>query len=222
MHRFARSVPVTGLTTEHSRLVFGFNTISLILANIAVALRIYARRLSKRPFVAEDYLVFLALLAFTAQAIMTYCAIFLGAVGHDQTSVSPENLRVSLQILAGQGVCYGVAMTSSKWSICLLYKRLFPLRLFRIATYLIMFFVFAWGVLAGTVTWAFCTPIAYGWDSSIPNARCANRSAGFLAVGIIDPVTDLFILLLPLPVIYKLQMPQYKKWSLAFIFSVAI
>lgn len=63
MHHLTRSVPVLGLTTGHSRLVFGFNTISLILASIAVALRIYARRLSKKPFVAEDYFVFLALVS---------------------------------------------------------------------------------------------------------------------------------------------------------------
>ena len=63
MGYISRSVPVVELTTEHSRLVFGFNTISLILANIAVCLRVYARRLSKKSFVAEDYSVFLALVS---------------------------------------------------------------------------------------------------------------------------------------------------------------
>ena len=61
MRHITRSAPVIGLTTEHSKLVFGFNTISLILASSAVCLRIYARRLSKKSFVAEDFLVFLAL-----------------------------------------------------------------------------------------------------------------------------------------------------------------
>ena len=85
-----------------------------------------------------------------------------------------------------------------------------------------MSFVFAWGVLAATVTWAWCTPIAYGWDSSIPGGYCANRRAGCLAVGIIDPVTDFLILILPLPVIFKLQIPRFKQLSLALIFSIAI
>lgn len=82
--------------------------------------------------------------------------------------------------------------------------------------------VFVWGVLAGTVTWAWCTPIAYGWDHSIAHGYCANRNAGYLAVGIIDPVTDFFILILPLPVIFKLQIPRFKQFSLALIFSIAI
>lgn len=63
MYHLARSAPVLGLTTEHSRLVFAFNTVGLILATIAVCLRVYARRLSQKSFVAEDYLVFLALVS---------------------------------------------------------------------------------------------------------------------------------------------------------------
>ena len=76
-------------------------------------------------------------------------AVFLGAAGHPQKDVSPKNVKASLQvrsspklvlsdrpitesqILAGQGVCYGVAMTSSKLSICLLYKRIFAVQPFR-------------------------------------------------------------------------------------------
>ena len=56
-----RSTPAVGLTTVHSRTILGFNTACLLLATIAVALRIYARHLKKLSFVTEDYLVFLAL-----------------------------------------------------------------------------------------------------------------------------------------------------------------
>ncbi len=73
-----------------------------------------------------------------------------------------------------------------------------------------MFFIFAWGVLAFTVTWAWCVPIAYGWNPTIPGGHCADRDAGYLAVGVIDPVTDLLILLLPLLMIYHLQIPRIK------------
>ena len=85
-----------------------------------------------------------------------------------------------------------------------------------------MSLIFAWGVLASTVTWAWCVPIAFAWDITIPGGHCANRDAGYLAVGVIDAVTDLFILILPLPMIYKLQIPRMKQISLAVIFSIAI
>ena len=82
--------------------------------------------------------------------------------------------------------------------------------------------IFVWGILASTVTWAYCVPIPYAWDLTIPGGHCANRSAGYLAVGVLDAVTDLLILVLPLPMIFKLQISRMKQISLAVIFSIAI
>ena len=56
-----RSAPPLGLTTAHSRLIFGFTIASFLLATIFVVLRVYTRHLKRRSFVAEDYLVFVAL-----------------------------------------------------------------------------------------------------------------------------------------------------------------
>ena len=85
-----------------------------------------------------------------------------------------------------------------------------------------MVLIFGWGILAFTVTWAFCKPIAYGWDPTIPGGHCANRDAGLLLAGIIDAITDLIILILPMPVIWRLQIPRSKQVSLVIIFSIAI
>ncbi len=85
-----------------------------------------------------------------------------------------------------------------------------------------MILVLGWGILAGTVTWAFCVPIAYNWDLTIPGGRCANRDLGYLVVGIVDAITDGLILILPLPVIWKLQIPLANRIGLGLIFSIGI
>ena len=85
-----------------------------------------------------------------------------------------------------------------------------------------MLFIFAWSILAMTATWAYCVPVAYGWDPSIPGGHCSNREAALLSVSIIDAVTDASILILPLPMIWKLQIPRVKQVSLAFIFGIAV
>lgn len=217
-----RSVPTTGLTTYHSRLLFGINTTFLVLALIAVALRIYARKVKRASFVVEDWLVFTAMLGFGIQATLTYCAIFLGAAGHHEYSVKPRNVEKSLQILCGQGPPYGVAMLCSKWAICLLYKRIFVVKPFRIATYIVMAITFGWALLAFTVTWAFCVPIAFNWNKTIADGHCANVDAGFLVVGVVDATTDFVVLILPMPMIWRLKVPRQKQISLAIIFSIAI
>ena len=51
------------IQTTHSRLIFAFNIIFLVLAIVAVSLRIYARRLKRLSFLAEDYFVFAAMVS---------------------------------------------------------------------------------------------------------------------------------------------------------------
>ncbi len=92
----------------------------------------------------------------------------------------------------------------------------------RIATYALMVLIFGWGLLAFTVTWALCEPIAYGWDVTIPGGHCANRDAAYLVVGVVDAVTDFLILILPLPIIWRLQVPKVKQVSLMVIFGIAV
>ena len=85
-----------------------------------------------------------------------------------------------------------------------------------------MVLTFGWAMLALTVTWAFCDPIAFNWDKTIPGGHCADLDAGFLVVGIVDAITDFMIFILPMPMIWRLQVPRTKQISLVIVFSIAL
>ena len=53
--------PAVGLTTSHSKAMFGTTITFLILATIFVALRAWAGKLRRTPYRIDDYLVFGAL-----------------------------------------------------------------------------------------------------------------------------------------------------------------
>ena len=53
--------PTVGLTTGHSKALFGTTITFLILATIFVALRAWAGQLRRTPYRIDDYLVFAAL-----------------------------------------------------------------------------------------------------------------------------------------------------------------
>ena len=61
MFLLKRTAPPIGLTTGHSRLIFGVNITFFLLASIAVLLRVYARRIKRVSFASEDYFIFAAL-----------------------------------------------------------------------------------------------------------------------------------------------------------------
>ncbi|KAL8679025.1 MAG: hypothetical protein Q9186_004653 [Xanthomendoza sp. 1 TL-2023] len=90
--------PAVGLTTFNSRLIFGINIASFLFATIAVALRVYARRLKHASFLVEDYLIFFALTSSVVSTYGVFQAVILGAAGHPSDTISPLNIQASFRV----------------------------------------------------------------------------------------------------------------------------
>ncbi len=52
--------------------------------------------------------------------------------------------------------------------------------------------------------------------------KCGSQIMVFASLGIVNVVTDLFILLVPLPVVLKLELPRTSKIGLLVIFCLGI
>ena len=66
-----------------------------------------------------------------------------------------------------------------------------------------------------------CRPFAKYWDSLLPGT-CGSPKASFLADGIINLVIDLPIIILPMPMVWQLQMSQQRKLALTVVFALGI
>jgi hypothetical protein len=84
-------------------------------------------------------------------------------------------------------------------------------------------------VLSAEVAFTFgtilqCWPVRGAWDPSIDSEhkRCANITAFWWSNGIWNIASDLFLILLPVPVIRKLNITLAKKIGLACMFSIGL
>ncbi|KAI4217415.1 MAG: hypothetical protein LQ351_000010 [Letrouitia transgressa] len=64
-----------------------------------------------------------------------------------------------------------------------------------------------------------CTPRSKIWDKEIPG-RCVDRSKLFTSSGIFNTVTDVIILLIPVKVVWKLQIDKKRKLGIILVFTV--
>lgn len=80
----------------------------------------------------------------------------------------------------------------------------------------------AWGIWAFLNLLVSCTPIAYIWDPTIPGAHCLDHVAVYISVGVIEIVVDACIFLLPIPMVWKLQLPLRSKIELSLIFGISL
>lgn len=66
-----------------------------------------------------------------------------------------------------------------------------------------------------------CLPISAMWDKSITDAKCLDLSAISLAGAICSIATDVVLAMLPIPMLWKLQVSRAKRVGIAFVFVVA-
>lgn len=71
----------------------------------------------------------------------------------------------------------------------------------------------------------FCRPFAYNWDKSIPGGSCLDVPASYLRVGglsIVNLVLDVIVIILPLPILWNLNMATTKKVAISAVFGVGL
>lgn len=75
-------------------------------------------------------------------------------------------------------------------------------------------------ILAGLLI---CQPISMNWAPlETPDGKCGDQVLSFTITGVVNLVTDVIVLALPMPYLYKLQLRLYKKLVLITCFSVGI
>jgi hypothetical protein len=114
---------------------------------------------------------------------------------------------------------YNCSLWCTKFSILFQYLRLFPRRPMRIACYTIMGIVTvysSWAVVSGYLN---CVPVAKFWDRSIPG-HCLNFEALWFFNAAMNLITDMGLLVLPMPVLNSLQLPRKQRLALMAVFAV--
>ena len=116
-------------------------------------------------------------------------------------------------------VLYTPASTSIKFSVLLLYRRLFPNKRLKIASYCIGVFLIIFA-LAQMLSVIFqCTPVAALWDPfSHPGASCDNYRPALILFAAVNALTDIIILCLPLPILWHLHTTKTRRRQLIGVF----
>lgn len=66
-----------------------------------------------------------------------------------------------------------------------------------------------------------CQPFAKNWEPLLPGT-CGSITASFLADGVINIIIDLAMIILPMPIVWRLQMAPQRKIALTIVFALGI
>lgn len=114
---------------------------------------------------------------------------------------------------------WAAANTAVKLSVLDLYIQIFRNKSFRILSYVLMAASVGYLIMVILEAFLVCKPFAYSWNK-LREGHCNNQLMIYVSSGIVNLVIDVAIVILPMPMLWGLQLGLHKKVALTFIFGL--
>ncbi|KAL2681293.1 hypothetical protein Neosp_008904 [[Neocosmospora] mangrovei] len=199
-----------------------FYTLNVAMTSICVSfvviffgIRIYVKRTITHKLLTEDWTCSVAFVHLDHHVLSDLARY--GAGYHAWEIRKPEYYNW-LKWFYASTVVYCPAAFFTKATILLLMARVFAIER-RVSKGIK---IFIWCLLLGYIPIEFlriftCFPIRTYWDPSVRNAHCLNQRKIFFSSLSLSIVTDLIILIVPIPLTWKLRMPLRKKIKIVLL-----
>lgn len=126
-------------------------------------------------------------------------------------------------IIVSTQALYGTSICTIMLSILFLCDRIFgiPKPMFRYGLLAIGGFVIAYSVTGILGTILQCIPLSDLWKPPSDNPPvCIDFGTLVITMGVVNIVTDVTILSLPMPIVWSLQVSTPRRWQLVIAFSL--
>ncbi|KAK0705085.1 hypothetical protein B0H67DRAFT_370576 [Lasiosphaeris hirsuta] len=196
-----------------------------IPALLCVFLRLFSRWWTVPRFEVDDYIMMLVALLYIIFESLGGIAAQV-AFGVDIWTVDGASLTLSLKLFYIGETLYLAILTLTKLSILWFYLRIFPNAMFRFTAYAVM----AWVSLSGAI-FVFlqifqCVPIPFIWEGwkkgDFGPYSCLDINALGFTSAASSIAQDIVIIIMPLPLLTKLNVSRRSKFGIILMFSLGI
>ncbi|KAL8840320.1 MAG: hypothetical protein Q9170_001404 [Blastenia crenularia] len=154
------------------------------------------------------------ILAITAVALRFFTVIKL----RSQKPVLDDYMMAVSLLIYTLSLLQPCTLALTKLAVLRLFHQIFTTRPFRLAINMMAVVVVLWWFGNFFADMLICIPVNYNWDQTILHAHCGNHRLLYIVTPIPWIVTDLTVLVLPLPMAWGLQMPRKQKVALLGVF----
>ncbi|KUL84961.1 hypothetical protein ZTR_07857 [Talaromyces verruculosus] len=196
-------------------------TATVTLMTVAIALlfaRFYTRRHLIDAVQASDYMALLA-----SMFAVTFVGIFIAAViygvGMHESEIDPLDRIQQKKLYWLSTPFYNASKVTAKASIIIQYFHVFPTRRMRIVCWIMAIVISiygTWVILSGFLN---CIPVARFWDPNVPGHCLAYRPLWYSNAAL-NILTDVVILLMPIPALMPLDLPLRQKVGCCCVFAL--
>ncbi|KAF7552844.1 hypothetical protein G7Z17_g4018 [Cylindrodendrum hubeiense] len=204
----------------HSKKSLIITVISSVLAVtfLIFSMRMYTRAVLLRNFGIDDWCSVLAFLLTLASGLVVTLNTRNGLGAH-QSTLSDEEFMEYMKTFYITIVFYNLALAAIKMTFLFQYYRAMTVHRLKKAYIAALVIVGAWSLSQILLNALACRPVSAFWDKEAGGSCIPSNPSWYInAAGNI--ATDILILLLPLPIIRKLQLGRRQKYVLTSIFCL--
>ncbi|KAI0379556.1 hypothetical protein F5Y04DRAFT_271863 [Hypomontagnella monticulosa] len=193
----------------------------LAICPIIVGTRIWSRIGTGGKLGPDDYTILVSLGFALASGGIMLAACHYG-YGKHLASLSAAYQYQAFKYFYLCQVTYKACINLTKASILLLYLRLFSnTKWLRWACRFMLMIVVMYCIASVTATIFQCTPVDKAFDKGL-KGTCIDNGEFWYANAGFSIATDVIILLLPMPLVYALQIPRVQKAALIMVFALGV
>ncbi|KAI1818235.1 hypothetical protein GGS20DRAFT_581654 [Poronia punctata] len=159
---------------------------------------------------------------FTSLAVIFVLLRFRARMRQKAPYLADDHLiAVAATVFASEVLGYP-PLTCTKLSILFFYRRVFLGKRFALVTLTLLILSSVWGVAFFFATLFTCYPVSYAWTTNegTPefDAHCYNPVPMFYGSAVSNMIMDIFILIIPAPMVWRLVLPTRQKMAIIGIF----
>ncbi|RFU30509.1 hypothetical protein B7463_g5835, partial [Scytalidium lignicola] len=140
-------------------------------------------------------------------------------IGIHAYHVKADNIIMLAKLLLVAEVLYIVNLPWTKLSLLFMFYSIFHFSSFKRQAYIIDSFIIAWAICGIFLLIFICVPVQKLWYPQLPG-HCINQMAAWIANATSIILTDIAILIIPIPHFWKLQLRKSEKIALTSAFSL--
>jgi hypothetical protein len=152
--------------------------------------------------------------------ILILAAVGWAGAGQHMSDIDPRyRNRVFILFSAAQPL-WSTANNAVKFSILHLYITIFPGRTVRRICYVLVVLSMGYWISVLVEVFVLCTPVEFNWNKTIAGTCDPHSLDAYIAAASINLVIDIFIVVMPVPMLWKLRMSLAKRLGTISMFSL--
>ncbi|PBP24409.1 pth11-like integral membrane protein [Diplocarpon rosae] len=197
-----------------------------IFAAVIIIFRVCGRYVRTEKLFKEDWLAVACIVPLFARMAAVHIILLFGTNNTSTIGLSDEDIRrreIGSKLVLVSRVFYAATIWMLKLTITEFFKRL-TINIWTSSHERILkairYFLLATFIATIVANLAECQPFSQYWQvSPDPGAKCRQGYAQLLTMGICDVITDILLVVFPIPIVLSSKMGAKKKAQLVLLFA---